>query len=452
MEEIDLKEIVENINYLADAKNWALIRNMIVDLHPADLAEILHYLDDDHRNYIFELLDAEVASDVISEMDDVSRDDILEDLHEDRISEIVDEMDSDDAADLVSDLPDEVAQKVLESIDKEDSDEVKELLRHEEDTAGGIMAKEFVAVKISDTIDRAIEQIRSKAEEVEDIFYLYVVDEHEKLVGVAALKDLILAKGTTTISEIMDHDVVSVTTDMDQEEVANIARKYDLVSIPVVGHVGQLLGRITFDDVADVMEEEASEDIQRMAGISEEEEFRETSILRISRVRLPWLLVGFAGQLVCAYILHRFEASISEIIATAFFIPIIMAMGGNAGIQSSTIMVRGMATGEIGLFDIRKRLLREIGVSILNGLICGILLFAVVSLWLKQPRFGLLLSSVLVFVILNASFIGAFIPVVLKKVKIDPAIATGPFITTSNDVIGLIIYLGLITVFIPYLK
>ena len=307
MEDIDLKEIVENITYLADAKDWSMIRNMIVDLHPADLAEILHYLDDEHRNYIFDLLDAETASDVISEMDDVSRDDILEDLHEDRISEIVDEMDSDDATDLVSDLPDDVAQKVLESIDKEDSDEVKELLRHEEDTAGGIMAKEFVAVKISDTIDRAIEQIRSKAEEVEDIFYLYIVDEREKLVGVAPLKDLILAKGTTKISEIMDRDVVSVTTNMDQEEVANIARRYDLVAIPVVDKIGRLLGRITFDDVADVMEEEASEDIQRMAGITEEEEFRETSILRISRVRLPWLLVGFVGQLVCAYILHRFD-------------------------------------------------------------------------------------------------------------------------------------------------
>ncbi len=452
MEEIDLKEIVENINYLADAKDWVMIRNMIVDLHPADLAEILHYLDDEHRNYIFELLDVEVASDVISEMDDVSRDDILEELPEDRISEIVDEMDSDDAADLVSELPDDIAQKVLDSIDKEDSDEVKELLRHEEDTAGGIMAKEFVAVNLHETVDQAIEVLRSKAEEVEDIYYLYVVDENKKLVGVIRLKDLILAKGTTAISEIMDRDVVSVTTDMDQEEVANIARHYDLVAIPVVDRVGQLLGRITFDDVADVMEEEASEDIQRMAGITEEEEFRETSILRISRVRLPWLLVGFFGQLLCAYVLHRFEASISEIIATAFFIPIIMAMGGNAGIQSSTIMVRGMATGEIGLYDIRKRLFREIGVSILNGLICGILLFVVVSLWLKQPKFGLLLSSVLIFVILNASFVGAFIPVVLKKVKVDPAIATGPFITTSNDVIGLIIYLGLITVFIPYLK
>ncbi|HEX9974863.1 MAG TPA: magnesium transporter [bacterium] len=452
MEDNDLKEIVENITYLSDAKDNAMIRNMIVALHPADLAEILYHLDDEHRNYIFALLDAETASEVISEMDDVSREDILEELHEDRITEIVDEMDSDDAADLVLELPDEVAQKVLENIDKEYSAEVKELLSHEEDTAGGIMAKELVAVALSDTVDQAIEKIRSKAEEVEDIYYLYVVDESEKLVGVARLTDLILAKGTTEISEIMDRDVVSVTTDMDQEEVANLARRYDLVSIPVVDKIGRLLGRITFDDVADVMEEEASEDIQRMAGISDEEEFREKSIFRISQVRLPWLLVGFSGELVSAYILHNFEASLNQIIAAAFFIPIIMAMGGNVGIQSSTIMVRGMATGEIGLYDIRRRLFREILVSLLNGLLCGLLLFLVVTFWLKLPKFGIILASVLMLVILNASFVGSFVPVILRKIKIDPAIATGPFITTSNDVLGLLIYLGLITVFMPYLK
>ncbi|MCU0646329.1 MAG: magnesium transporter, partial [bacterium] len=307
-------------------------------------------------------------------------------------------------------------------------------------------------VKLHETVDQAIEELRSKADEIEDIYYLYVVDESEKLVGVARLTDLILAKGTTEISEIMDRDVVSVTTDMDQEEVANLARRYDLVSIPVVDKIGRLLGRITFDDVADVMEEEASEDIQRMAGISDEEEFREKSIFRISQVRLPWLLVGFSGELVSAYILHNFEASLNQIIAAAFFIPIIMAMGGNAGIQSSTIMVRGMATGEIGLYDIRRRLFREILVSVVNGLLCGLLLFVVVTFWLKLPKFGIILASVLMLVILNASFVGSLVPVILRKIKIDPAIATGPFITTSNDVLGLLIYLGLITVFMPYLN
>ncbi len=452
MEESDLKEIIENITYLADARDDAMVSNMIIDLHPADLAEILYHLNDEYRSYIFDLLDAETASEVISEMDGVSREDLLEELDEARITEIVEEMDSDDATDLVSELPDEVAQKVLEGIDKEDSEEVKELLSHEEDTAGGIMAKELVAVHPHSTVDQAIQQIRAKAEEVEDIYSLYVVDQFDKLVGIARLKDLILAKGDTKISQIMDRDVVSVTTDVDQEEVANIARRYDLVSIPVVDKIGRLTGRITFDDVADVMEEEASEDIQRMAGITDEEEFREKSIFRISQVRLPWLLVGFSGELVSAYILHHFEASLDQIIAAAFFIPIIMAMGGNAGIQSSTIMVRGMATGEIGLYDIRRRLLREIFVSLFNGLLCGLLLFLVVTFWLKLPKFGLILSSVLILVILNASFVGSFVPVLLKKIKIDPAIATGPFITTSNDVLGLLIYLGLISVFIPYLK
>jgi len=245
--------------------------------------------------------------------------------------------------------------------------------------------------------------------------------------------------------------MISVDTTVDQEQVANLARRYDLVAIPVVDQQGRLKGRITFDDVADVMQEEASEDMQRMAGIADEEEFREKSIFRISQVRMPWLLIGFTGELISAYILNHFEASLHEIIAAAFFIPIIMAMGGNAGIQSSTIMVRGMATGEINLYEIRKRLFREILVSLVNGLLCGLLLFFVVTIWLKQPRFGLLLAAVLMLVILNASFVGAFVPVLLKKVKIDPAIATGPFITTSNDVLGLSIYLALVTTFISYL-
>lgn len=451
MEEIDIKEIVEDISFLADAKNHAMIRNIIVDLHPADLADILHHLDDEHRSYIFDLLDAETASDVISEMDYVSRDDILEDIDEKRLTEIVDEMDSDDAADLISDLPVDVAAKVLEKIDKQDSDEVKELLRHEEDTAGGIMAKEFVSVHQDDTVDEAIQEIRKKAEEVENLYYVYVVDDQERFLGTVALKNLILSKPDVKVSQIMDQDVTSVNTAMDQEEVANIAQRYDLVAIPVVDNNGKLVGRITFDDVADVMQEEASEDIQRMAGISEEEEFRETSIIRISRLRLPWLLIGFIGELMSALILSHYEASLNQIIIAAFFIPIIMAMGGNSGIQTATVMVRGMATGEISTFNINKRLLREFSVSLINGIVCGIFIFITVSIWLQNSRFGIILASALLIVIMNASIVGSVVPVVLKKIKIDPAIATGPFITTSNDVLGLSIYLALITLFLPWI-
>ncbi len=447
----DIRDIVEDLKYLIEKKDDSMIRNILVGLHPADVAEIIHYLGHHDKHYIFSLLDAEFASEVISELDDVSLDKILDDLDENRITEIVDEMDSDDATDLVAELPEEVAHKVLQRIDKEDSEEVMELIRHEEDTAGGIMAKEYIAVAKNMTVGEVIQQIRAQAEEVEDLYNIWVVDENNKLVGTVTLKDLILADSETVISEIMDEDVISVTPEVDQEEVARITQKYDLVSLPVVDEEGHLVGRITFDDVADVAEEEASEDFQRMAGIADEEEFRETSILKISRARLPWLLVAFGGEMLSAYTLSRFEASLSQIIAAAFFIPIIMAMGGNAGIQSSTIMVRGMATGEINLFEIRKRLIREIFVSMLNGFLCGTFLFIVVTVFLKQPRFGLLLGSVLFVVIMSATFIGALIPVLLRKVDIDPAISTGPFITTWNDVVGLLIYLGLITIFLPYL-
>lgn len=451
MEFKDLKEIVDNISFLADEKDESMIRNIIVDLHPADIADIISHLDDDHRKYIFDMLSAEIASDVMAEMDEVSRIELIQELDESRISEIVDEMDSDDATDLVSELPDELAEKVLNKIDLQDSVEVKELLGHEEDTAGGIMAKEFVAVNKNSTVNEAIQKIRQKSDEVDYIYYVFVVDDNEKLVGIVSLKDMILAQPTTYISTIMDQDVISVNTQLDQEQVANIARKYDLVSIPVVDKQWKLVGRITFDDLADVMEDEASEDIQRMAGIADEEEFRETSTFRILRVRLPWLLVGFMGQLVSAFILKNFEASMNHIIASAFFIPIIMAMGGNAGIQSSTIMVRGMATGEISYLHIGRRITRELSVALLNGLICGVLILVVISIWFGQTNFGLILAVAMLIVIINASMTGALVPILLKKFDVDPAIATGPFITTSNDVIGLLIYFALITIFLPWI-
>jgi len=450
MEKKDIKEIVDNLNFLAGAQDNMMIKNIIVGLHPADVADLLHHLNDENRDYVFNLLDADIASDVMAELDDSSRDDIIEELDENRLSEIVDEMDSDDATDLLSELPFDVANKVLDRIDIQDSMEVKELLGHDEDTAGGIMAKEFVSVNQNNTIDEAIQEIRKKSEEVDDVYYVYVTDENEKLVGILSLKNLILTKSNLKIMQVMNRDVLSVETTLDQEEVARIAKKYDLVAIPVVDVDGKLVGRITFDDVADVMEEEASEDIQRMAGITDEEEIREKSPFRILRVRLPWLLVGFVGQLGSALVLKKFEASLSQIIAATFFIPIIMAMGGNAGIQSSTIMVRGMATGEISMIHLSRRLFREFAVSLLTGFILAVLIFITVTLWLENLILGLIIALALLVIIVNASLIGVSIPIILKRFEIDPAIATGPFITTSNDILGLFIYLILITIFLPY--
>jgi magnesium transporter len=449
MDDLDLKNICEDIEYLASQKHRAMILNIVVGNHPADIADIISSLSAEHQEYVFSLLDADTASDVLLEFDEVTRDRLVSGLQHERISELVDEMDSDDAADIVAELPEHVAEKVLEAIDLEDSAEVKALLQHEGDTAGGIMALEFISVHAAVTVDEAIREIRAKAEEVGEIYNVYVVNDDGTLVGYLPLKKLILAQPEQQIQKLMVTDIIIVPTDMDQEEVANIFRRYNLVSLPVVDNERKLVGRITLDDVVDVMEEEASEDIQRMAGIAEEEEIRETSAFKISFGRLPWLLVGFVGQLLSALVLKQFEASIAEIVIAVFFIPLMMAMGGNAGIQAATIIVRGLALGELSIDDTRKRLLREFRVSLINGAVCSILLFAIIAA-VDRAHFGVVLAMSLMAVILNASFIGSSIPLVLRKAGIDPAIATGPLITTFNDIIGIFIYLGLVTLFLYY--
>jgi magnesium transporter len=444
MEETDVKNIVEDIEYLAQEKDAPMILNILVGNHPSDIADLLENLSEESRKFVFGLLDADNASDVIMEMDEATREDLIAELHHERISEIVDEMESDDATDLVAELPKDVAEKVLDSIDPEYSDDVKQLLRHEEDTAGGIMALEFVAVRQDESVDEAIREIRSKAEEVEVVYNVYVIDKDGILVGMLALNKLILAKSNEIIKNIMEEDVISVTTDMDQEHVANLFRRYDLVSVPVVDDRGRLIGRITIDDIVDVIQEEASEDIQKMAGLTDEEEIRETSAMRISMLRLPWLLVAFVGEMLSALVLSRFEASLREVFIAAIFIPLMMAMGGNSGMQAATIVVRGLALGELKPDETLKRLFKELRVSIINGVACGVLLFVVVTLF-GEPRFGVVLGTVMLVVILNASLVGATTPLALERFGVDPAIATGPFITTFNDVIGLFIYLGLVT-------
>lgn len=450
MEDLDLKNILEDIEYLASEKNSRMILNILVGNHPADIAEILGNLSEENEKYVFGLFDADTASDVIVELDDVTREKLVSELQHERISEIVDEMESDDATDLVAELPDKVAEKVLDTIDEEGSEEVKELLQHDEDTAGGIMALEYVAVSEDTTVDEAIKEIRAKAEEVPEVYNVYVFDKDGMLAGFLPLKNLIVAQASQKIKDVLIADVISVPIEMDQEEVANIFRRYNLVSLPVVDELGKLVGRITVDDIVEVIEEEASEDIQKMAGIADEEEIRETSVFKISFGRLPWLLVGFVGQLIAALVLSQFEASLRDIFLAIFFIPMMMAMGGNSGIQAATIVVRGIALGELSPDDTFKRLSREIKVSLFNGAVCGLLLFGIIAVF-DTPTFGFVLALSMLAVIINASILGASIPLILRKVGVDPAIAAGPLITTFNDIIGLAIYLGLVTAALQFL-
>lgn len=443
----DLNEIIEE---LIERGDETYLKTVLLDLHPADIAEIVSRFDRETGEGIITLLDTETAAEVFVELDTPVRQDILHEMDEEKVVEIIGTMDSDDATDVIGELDEEVAQRVLKAMPWKEFREVKTLLRHDEETAGGIMALEIVAVDENRKTQEAMEVLRQKAEEVDDVYNIYVVDKIGVLKGVVSLKALVLAKPDTLLNQIMDREAVTIHTEMDQEEVANIFHKYDLVAAPVVDKQGRLVGRITVDDVLDVVEEEASEDITMMAGITDET-IAERSIFKVAGVRLPWLLVAFMGELVSAVIYQRFHASVEKIIASAFFIPMIMAMGGNTGIQSATVVIRGLATGDIDLRDTRRRLFRELRVAFLNGCLISLLLFGVVAVWLQDPRFGLILGMAMIAVLFNAAFTGTLIPFLLKRVGVDPAIATGPFITTSNDVLGLVVYFSMITLFHQWL-
>ncbi|MEJ2634494.1 MAG: magnesium transporter [Calditrichia bacterium] len=447
--EMDLDEILDDIRYLIKGDQSTFALNILADLHPADISEIMSHLDEEERRALFNLIPSELASEVLVELEENVKEDVLEGMDAAKIAEMVVEMDSDDAADLVSELPVEQASEVLDKIKEEDSEEIQELLLYPEDTAGGLMAKEYVAVNVNSSVQQAIEEIRRMHHDVEDLYHCFVIDEFGTLVGMISLRDLILSEPEVKVRDIMEQDIISIESTMDQEEVARLFRKYDLVVAPVVTKRHKLVGRITIDDVVDVIDEELGEDLGRIAGTGEETVL-EDSILQISRARLPWLVLSFVGEVMSALILSSFSVTMEKIIASAFFIPIVMAMGGSSGQQSSIIVVRGIATGEIGYRDTGRRLFREIRVALLNGLALACLIFTVITLWQGDYHFGAILGITLIIVVLNASIIGALVPIVFKKLNIDPALATGPFIATFNDVFGLLIYFSLLSFFLQF--
>lgn len=440
-------KLIEEVKHFAEQGNRQGLKKLIDDMRAADLADLIEYLDPEERLFIFNLLEPDGAGEVLVEIETPVQERILKDLDNQAITEIVQGLDSDDAADLVGDLPDDRAREIIERVGDEVSEELEKLLPYPEDTAGGIMALEFVAVKADASVKDAIDTIREKREEVENLYYIWVVDDLGKLVGVISLKDLVLEVTDRKISDIMNPEVISVHVDTDQEEVARLVKKYDLVAIPVVGDDQRLAGRITHDDIIDVIEEEADEDISLMAGVIDQE-IAEESTLKISRARLPWLIAGLFGGILAAAVINQFESSLEKILALSFFFPVIMAMGGSTGTQAATIVVRGMATGDISLVNIGKRLWMEMRVALVNALVCGILLALIVGTWVSDYGLGSVVGLALVLIIVNAGVIGSAVPMALKKWNIDPALATGPFVTTSNDILSLLIYLGLVTIYL----
>lgn len=443
------EKLVEEVKASIESNDKPSLARLMDEMRAADLADLVEHLEREERLYIFELLEPEGAGDVLVEIEPPVQESIMEDLDDEALSEIVQELDSDDAADLVGDLPEERAKEIIDRVEDEVSEELEKLLPYEEDTAGGLMALEFVAVKADSTVQQAIDTVREMREEVENLYYLFVVDEIGKLVGVISMKDLVLEGPERRIGHIMNPEVISVNVNQDQEEVAQLVKKYDLVTIPVVDDRYRMVGRITHDDILDVIEEEADEDISLMAGVIHQE-IAEESPMKISRARLPWLIGGLFGGILAAAVINQFEASLEKTIALAFFFPVIMAMGGSTGTQAATVIVRGLATGDISLVNIGKRLILELKVALFNGIICGILLGLIVWIWVADGRLGIVVALSLILIILNSGFIGASVPLAFRRFNIDPALATGPFVNTSNDILSLLIYLGLVTGFLRY--
>jgi magnesium transporter len=441
MEE-NLEKLIDELNELVERDDVKAIVMLVEDRHPVEIAEIIDHLVEDRKKYLFQLLNAQVASDVLEEVSDLSRDQLLEEIEAHRLAEIVDEMASDDAADIIGELPSPLAEEVLGLINEEQAQALRQLLRYDEESAGGIMTKQFVSVPDDATVQEAIDQIRATVDQAESVYYLYVTDRRGVLVGLLSLAQLVLSRPEEKISRVMNTDVVSVPTDMDQEEVAALVEKYDLASVPVVDRIGRLVGRITVDDVVDVIVEEASEDITKMAGTTDEE-IRQDSALRIASLRLPWIVISLLGGILSGTIISRFRITLGSLLALAFFIPVITAMGGNIGIQSSTIVVRGLATGEIGLLRVARRILREVRVGLLMGVMCGGIVGLVAFVWQGNPLLGVIVGSAMLSAITVAATMGALVPLIFKKINIDPAIATGPFVTMTNDIVGLFIYFGL---------
>jgi magnesium transporter len=434
------KEFIDQIIIALEKEDSKFIADAILPLHPADIAEILELIDLKGAQFLYRLLDQELASEVLVEIEEDTRDQFLASFSSEEIAYSVNKMDADDATDIIQDLPEEVQEQVLNVLkDNDQSSDISMLMNYDENSAGGIMDVDFVAANWNWTVKDALNKLREQVENVDQIYTIYVVDSTKKFKGILSLKRFLYAKDDTLIKDIYKKDSISVLDIEEAESVASKMEKYDLVVIPVLSEDKKLLGRITIDDALDVIKEEAEKDYQMASGISEKVESSD-SLFVISRARLPWLLIGLLGGILGAYVIGFFEEHLRENAVMASFIPLILAMGGNVGVQSSAIIVQSLANNTLNYESIFKRLLKELTVALFNGFICAII--ALIFCWITRSDFALALTIgvSLVAVFTYAGLFGTFVPLILNKYKIDPALATGPFITTTNDIIGLLIY------------
>ncbi len=436
------REYIGSLKELIEQYDEKSVVNLVSHLHAADIAGIFNELNIEEAKFVYQHLDGEKRADLLIELEEDKRERFLKALSGEEIAKhFIEDMDSDDAADVIGELPEDRQEEVLQHIeDVELAGDIVDLLSYDEDTAGGLMAKELIKVSKSWNVVNCLREMRKQVEEVDDVFYVYVVDDDNILQGTLSLKKLLLANRNSKVEDLYYSDVISVRAEADREEVANIMEKYDLIVLPVVDSIGRLIGRITIDDVVDVIREEAERDYQMASGIAEDVEPSDNVIL-LTRARIPWLLIGLIGGVFAALVLSQYEADLKLYPEMAFFIPLIAAMGGNVGVQSSAIIVQGLAANTIGIESTGRKLLKEVSVALINGVILSALLLGYNLVRQETLALTMTVSTALFSVILFASLFGTFIPLILNRFKIDPALATGPFITTLNDIVGLAIYL-----------
>lgn len=434
------KEFAAKLQRAVDEQDNVFIKNIFEGVNSADITETLEEFSSEDSRYVLSLLEVEIGAEIISDLDDDTLKRFLKIYTPQEIAEFIEVMDSDDAVDILNEMSSEVREEIITALSNQEKiDHILDLMRYEEDVAGGLMAKELIKANVNWTIEQTIDEIRHQGENVTQIYSVYVVDNYNTLLGKVSLRKILLAKNGTKVKDIYNDEVISVQTNEEEEEVVSIMKKYDLEAIPVINMRGKLMGRITIDDVVDVMSEQAEEERQLMAGISEDVE-EDDSIWLLTRARIPWLVIGLIGSFFGAELISQFEDQIVLIPILASFIPLITATGGNVAIQSSSMIVQSLATKSVFQDSNLKRLLKVIAVAILNGLLLAALAFTFSYILRHNFDVSLVVATALTCVVLLASLSGTITPIILDKMGINPAAASGPFITTANDLLGLAVY------------
>ncbi len=415
---------------------------LISKTHPADMAWVFRHLDETERSSVFDLIaHTNYVGEFFSELDDYLMMDLCNNLEHQYLADIIAEMPSDDAVDILEILPKEVAASIREHMEKKDREEVDELLQYHPESAGGLMSPDYMCLDEELTVGEAISSIQKRSEEKEMVFYLYITHGGSQLAGVMSLRELLMYSSEKPLKSIMNPNVISVTTDTDQERVAHIVSQYNILAVPVVDNNYNLLGIVTVDDIIDVIREEATEDFLQMAGAGKDREILLKSTRESAIIRAPWLFASWIGGVLASFIINAFEHELSQVLALAAFIPVVIGMGGNIATQSSTIVVRGIATGRVNMAKAYKLVFKEMRVGVILGLIYGVFLGLVAVIgYQDQAMLGLVVGLSIFFCMVMAATVGTLIPVILKRFDVDAAIATGPFVTTSIDLLGVLMY------------